>query len=99
VLAAALAGESQLTNSNPSFGQGTAGYARYLGASYADFGISDYMTEAISHLLHHDPRYFRKDSGTGWARVGYAYGQILSRMMTQEKGALIILRSLATPPH
>ncbi len=76
-LAAAFAGESQLTNSNPRFGQGTAGYARYLGTSYADFVIGDYMTEAIfPSLLHQDPRYFRKDSGTAWARVAYACGQI-----------------------
>jgi len=44
-IAAAFAGESQLTNANRSFGQGVAGYARYLGTSYADFVIGDYMTE------------------------------------------------------
>jgi len=78
VLAAAFAGEAQLTNANPSYGQGVAGYARYLGASYADFVIGDYMTEAIfPSILHQDPRYFRKDNGTGWARMAYACGQII----------------------
>jgi len=78
VLAAAFAGEGQLTNSNPSFGQGAAGYASYLGTSYADFVIGDYMTEAIfPSLLHQDPRYFRKGTGGAWARLGYACGQIL----------------------
>jgi hypothetical protein len=78
VLAAAFAGEAQLTNSNPSFGQGASGYARYLGTSYADFVIGDYMTEAIfPSLLHQDPRYFRKGTGGAWARLGYACGQIL----------------------
>src|SRR5436305_8515387 len=43
LLAAAFAGQAQLTNSNPSFGQGAAGYARYLGTSYADFVIGNYM--------------------------------------------------------
>ncbi len=36
VLAAAFAGEAQLTNANRSFGQGAAGYGQYLGTSYAD---------------------------------------------------------------
>ncbi len=77
VLAAAFAGESQLTNANRSFGQGVAGYARYLGTSYADFVIGDYMTEAIyPSLLHQDPRYFRRGTGTTWQRLGYAIGQI-----------------------
>ncbi len=77
VLAAAFAGEGQLTNSNPSFGQGVAGYARYLGTSYGDLVIGDLMTEAIyPSLLHQDPRYFRRGTGSGWARLGYAMGQI-----------------------
>src|ERR1700760_3840171 len=69
VLAAAFAGESQLTNANPSFGQGAAAYGRYLGTSYADFVIGDYMTEAIyPSLLHQDPRYFRRGEGSGLSR-------------------------------
>ncbi len=77
VLAAAFAGEAQLTNSNQAFGQGTAGYARYLGTSYADFVIGDYMTEAIlPSVLHQDPRYFRKSVGSSWSRFGYACEQV-----------------------
>jgi hypothetical protein len=77
VLAALFAGESQLTNANRSFGQGAAGYGRYFGTSFADFAIGDYMTEAIyPSLLHQDPRYFRRGSGTGWSRLSYAAGQI-----------------------
>jgi hypothetical protein len=76
VLAAAFAGEAQLTNNNRAFGQGLAGYGRYLGTSYADFVIGDFMTEAIyPTLLHQDPRYFRRGSGGTWARLGYAIGQ------------------------
>jgi hypothetical protein len=86
VLAAAFAGESQLTNANPTFGQGAAGYARYLGTSYGDFVIGDYMTEAIfPSLLHQDPRYFRRGHGSGWARFGYAAGQIF--MTHNDSGA------------
>jgi hypothetical protein len=76
-LAAAFAGESQISNSEPAFGQGVAGYARRLGTAYADFVIGDYMTEGIfPAILHQDPRYFRKGTGSGMARLGYAVGQI-----------------------
>jgi hypothetical protein len=77
LLAAAFAGESQLNNDNRSFGQGVEGYSKYLGAAYADFAIGNYMTEAIfPTLLHQDPRYFRKGTGSGWSRLGYSVGQI-----------------------
>ncbi len=73
-LAALFAGESQLTNATPSFGQGVAGYARYFGTSYADYVIGDYMTEAIyPTLLHQDPRYFRRGTGTGAVAISQAY--------------------------
>src|SRR5689334_2627246 len=58
-MAAAFAGEGQLTNATPEFAQGVAGYARYFAASYADLVIGDFMTESIyPSLLHQDPRYF-----------------------------------------
>jgi hypothetical protein len=76
-LAAFFGGEGQLTNSNQSFGQGVAGFSRYWGAAYGDFVIGDYMTEGVfPTLLHQDPRYFRRGTGTGWSRVTYAMGQI-----------------------
>jgi hypothetical protein len=76
-LAALFAGQGQLAHSNPSFGQGVEGYGRYLGTAYADFVIGDYMTEGIyPTLLHQDPRYFRRGTGSGWSRLGYAMGQI-----------------------
>ncbi len=76
-LAALFGGEGQLTNANRSFGQGGAGFGRYFGAAYGDFVIGDYMTEAVfPTLLHQDPRYFRRGTGSGWSRLGYAMGQI-----------------------
>lgn len=76
-LAALFAGEAQLTNSTPAFGQGAKGYARYLGTSYADFVIGDMMTEAIYPvILHQDPRYFRRGTESGWSRLAGAAGQI-----------------------
>jgi hypothetical protein len=77
ILGLLFAGQGQLTNSNPSFGQGAAGFARYFATSYGDFLIGNYMTEAVfPTILHQDPRYFRKGTGSGMSRVGYAMGQI-----------------------
>ncbi len=77
LLASAFAGEGQLTNANPSFGQGVKGYAHYFVTSYADWTIGDYMTEAIFPVtFHQDPRYFRKGTGSGFRRLTYAMGQI-----------------------
>lgn len=76
-LAALFGGQSQLTNGNRSFGQGVAGFSRYFGASYGDWVIGDYMTEGVfPTILHQDPRYFRRSTGSGWSRLAYAMGQI-----------------------
>jgi hypothetical protein len=77
VLAALFAADSQITNTNPSFGQGVKGYARNFGTSYADFVVGNYMSEAVfPTFLHQDPRYFRRNVGGKWSRLGYAMGQI-----------------------
>jgi hypothetical protein len=77
VLAAAFAGQGQLSKSEPPFGQGVEGYSHYLATAYADLAIGDFMTEAIyPTILHQDPRYFRRGKGNGLARLGYAMGQI-----------------------
>ena len=76
-LAAIFAADSQLTNSDKSFGQGVEGYAHYFGTSYADFAIGNYMTEGIfPAFLHQDPRYFRRGHGSSWTRFAYSAGQI-----------------------
>jgi hypothetical protein len=76
ILAALFAADAQSTNANRVFGQGVKGYAQYFGASYADFVIGNYMSEAIyPALLHQDPRYFRRGIGSTWSRMGYAVGQ------------------------
>jgi hypothetical protein len=69
--------EAGLTDANRSFGQGVRGYAHYFATSYADYVIGDYMTEAVfPTILHQDPRYFRRGTGGGWSRLGYAAGQV-----------------------
>lgn len=76
-VAAGYAGLGQLTNQNPSFGQGTKGYAsRYL-RLYADLAVGNLLTEGVMpSLLHEDPRYFRRGNGTLWKRAGYAASRI-----------------------
>lgn len=78
VLAFFNSGIGQLTNANPSFGQGLAGYARRYSTGVADQVIGNMLTEGIMpSLLHEDPRYFRMATGTGWHRLGYALTRTL----------------------
>jgi hypothetical protein len=77
ILGVLLGGEAQLTKSTPSFGQGAPASAKYFAASFSDFVIGNYMTEAVfPTLLHQDPRYFRRETGSVWSRLGSAAGQV-----------------------
>ena len=74
---ALFGGLGQLTDSNKSFGQGSAGFARYFGTSYGDLLIGNYMSEAVyPSILHQDPRYFRRGTGSGRSRFAYAVSRI-----------------------
>jgi hypothetical protein len=77
LLTGIFAGIGQLSNSTPSYGQGMAGYGRYYGSTYGDFMIGNFMTEGVyPSVLHQDPRYFRRGTGSTWSRLVYAMGQI-----------------------
>ena len=72
-LAAFLAGYQQLYNSNPSFGQGWAGYGHRVAVEYADQAIGNMLTEGLfPTILHEDPRYFRRGYGSFKSRTWYA---------------------------
>lgn len=76
-LAALFGAQSQLADGNRAFGQGGAGFGRYFGAAYGDLVIGDFMTEGVfPTLLHQDPRYFRRSTGSGRSRLLYAAQQI-----------------------
>jgi hypothetical protein len=78
LLAGALAGLGQWTNQQPSFGQGLQGYGHRLVTNYADQATGNMLTEGLFPvLLHEDPRYFRRGSGTAISRVGYALTRVL----------------------
>lgn len=72
--AAALdAALSQAENDFPGYGQGWAGYGKRVGASYADTVDGTILGNAVLPiLLHEDPRYFRKGTGTFGRRFLYA---------------------------
>ena len=73
VLAGLDAGVSQADDSFPGYGQGASGYAKRFGASYADTFDADLWGSAILPvLLHEDPRYFRKGTGSFLGRVLHA---------------------------
>lgn len=72
-----ISGLGQLTDSNPSFGQGLQGYAKRFGTTYGDFAIENMTTEGIfPALLHQDPRYFRRREGTARSRLAYAVSRL-----------------------
>jgi hypothetical protein len=86
LLAAAYAGLDQLNNDDRSYGQGAQGYAKRLGAWYADEAIGNMLTEGFFPILfHQDPRYFRRGPQWGgfWKRTGYALAQV---MVTHKDG-------------
>ncbi len=67
----------QLENQNPSFGQGIKGFAHRYVTSFADQAIGNMMTEGVMpSLLHQDPRYFRRGSGSKKSRLAYAVTRI-----------------------
>jgi hypothetical protein len=72
-LTGADAGISQAEDSFPGYGQGVEGYAKNFGASYADTFDGNFWGNAVLPvLLHEDPRYFRKGTGSFFSRFAYS---------------------------
>jgi len=68
-----IAGAEQATDTFPGYGQGVEGYAKRYGAAYADDVLGRMIGSAIlPSLIHQDPRYFYKGSGSVRSRVFYA---------------------------
>ena len=78
ILAGAFAGLGQWTGEEPSFGQGLKGYSHRLITNYGDQAMGNMFTEGVFPvLLHEDPRYFRRGTGTIVSRAGYALSRVL----------------------
>jgi hypothetical protein len=71
-----VAGAEQANNTFSGYGQGAQGYAKRYGAAYADDAIGKTIGSAIlPSLLHQDPRYFYKGSGSVRSRMFYAFSR------------------------
>jgi hypothetical protein len=63
----------QASNGQPHYGQGWGPYAQRFGAAEADQVTSSFFIFGfLPHVLHDDPRYFRKAKGSPWHRIRYA---------------------------
>jgi len=70
---AIVAGIGQANDNFPEYGQGMEGYAKRFGASYADTFDGNLWGNAIlPTLLHEDPRYFPKGTGSVSSRIAHA---------------------------
>jgi hypothetical protein len=77
VFVGALAGIAMAGKSQPSFGQGGAGYGRYYWHIFVDGAIENYMTEAIvPAVTREDPRYYTMGKGGFSKRTGYAVSRL-----------------------
>jgi hypothetical protein len=72
-----LAGIGQATD-HPDYVQGAKGFGERLGANYAN-SFTDIMLEGaiFPSLLHQDPRYFYKGTGTKKARVAHVLSTLI----------------------
>jgi hypothetical protein len=73
VLSGIVAGLNQASDSEPQWGQGVQGYAKRFGAGYSDSFIGNFFGNAVlTSLLHEDPRYFQKGTGSKARRFLWA---------------------------
>lgn len=70
-----VAAIGQAQDNFPEYGQGMEGYAKRFGAGYADYFDGAILGNALFPvLLHQDPRYFRKGTGSFKGRLWHAAG-------------------------
>jgi hypothetical protein len=73
LLASVVSGLGQADDDYPEWGQGMQGYAKRFGASYSDAFIGNFFGNAVLPImLHEDPRYFQKGTGSKTRRFLWA---------------------------
>ncbi len=73
IFVAGAAGVEQAEDAFSGYGQGAQGYAKRLGAGYADTVSGTFLAGAVfPALLKQDPRYFYKGTGSARSRILYA---------------------------
>jgi hypothetical protein len=66
-------GLGELEDSHTGYGHGPSGLFKRIGASYADNAIGNVIgNAALPVLLHQDPRYYRKGTGSVKSRIFYS---------------------------
>ena len=77
VAAAFNAGLAQAQDDEPSFGQGTVGYAKRYGAALGDDVSSNFFhTFLFPVVFRQDPRYYRRLEGSGTRRLRHALSHV-----------------------
>ena len=77
-VAGATAGIEQWQDYFSGYGQGAEGYGKRFGAAYADDVIDTFIGSAIlPSILHQDPRYFYKGTGSVPSRALYAISTVV----------------------
>jgi hypothetical protein len=67
------AGLQQAANGQPHYGEGWGPYAERFGAAEGDQATSSFFIFGfLPHILHDDPRYFRRGKGSIWSRICYS---------------------------
>jgi hypothetical protein len=75
-----LAGFEQAAGDFSGYGQGADGYAKRLGAGFADNFIGTFMDSAVfTSLFKQDPRYFYQGTGTTKSRLVHALSNAVIR--------------------
>ena len=71
------AGLDQAQNSDPSFGQGLAGYGKRFGANFADLASGSLFGDFVyPTIFSEDPRYYRLAHGSIQIRLLHALGHV-----------------------
>ena len=69
---------SQAANGLPHYGQGWGAFGeRYLAQEGDQFTGSMLIYGVLPHMLHQDPRYFRRGRGSAWSRIAYAASRVV----------------------
>jgi Carboxypeptidase regulatory-like domain len=78
VISAGIAGVEQSQDDFNGYGQGAGGYAKRFGAVYADGLVSTFLADAVfPSVLHQDPRYFYKGTGSIRSRALHAIASVV----------------------
>ena len=73
LLAGVVSGIGQADDSFPEYGQGWQGYGKRYGASFTDTFVGNFWGNAVLPIvLHQDPRYFQKGTGSHMSRFLWA---------------------------